>query len=86
MYLTGGYASLPNFDNKLQSALRPIVPVGSQFNVTRAVDPRFDAWKGMARWARESDGVTGWVTKQMWEEEGPDRLEAIGAYRHNLTF
>ena len=62
------------------------MPVGSQFNVTRATDPRFDAWKGMARWARESDGVSGWVTKQMWEEEGPDRLEAIGAYRHNLTF
>lgn len=62
------------------------MPVGSAFKVTRTPDPRFDAWRGMAKWARTSDGVEGWVTKEMWDEEGPDRLEARGAYRHALTW
>lgn len=39
----------------------------------------------MAKWSNESDGKYGWVTKQMWDEEGPERLEARNAYSHNLT-
>ncbi|TIA91978.1 hypothetical protein E3P99_00835 [Wallemia hederae] len=86
VHLTGGYAGISNFDNKVYKALSPIVPVGSAFKVTRTPDPRYDAWKGMAKWARASEGVEGWVTKEMWDEEGPDRLEARGAYRHALTW
>ncbi|TIB39379.1 hypothetical protein E3P86_01149 [Wallemia ichthyophaga] len=86
IHLTGGFAGISNFDNKVYNSLKPIVPVGSAFKVTRTPDPRFDAWRGMAKWARTSDGVEGWVTKEMWDEEGPDRLEARGAYRHALTW
>ena len=85
VHLTGGYSLQHKFDKRLHHSLLPIVPVGNPINVTRTSDPIFDAWRGMAKWSNESDGKYGWVTKQMWDEEGPERLEARNAYSHNLT-
>jgi actin-related protein 5 len=56
IFLTGRHTLYPNLDTRLQNslvALLPTTPYGSAVRVRRANDPRFDAWRGMARWCLE---------------------------------
>lgn len=70
IFLTGGQAHFKTFDERLQTDLRSILPVGSPLNVRKAKDPSLDAWKGMAQWALSGEYKAGSITREQYLENG----------------
>lgn len=54
--------------------LRAMRPYQSKFNVRQAADPRLDAWRGGSAWAREDGFEAASLSREQYEECGPDYL------------
>lgn len=74
VFLTGQHTLYPQMDLRLRRSLQMTQPVDLSVQVTRAQNARFDPWRGMARFIRQSpqDFALGSVTRAMYLENGPD--------------
>ncbi|TFY57542.1 hypothetical protein EVJ58_g6958 [Rhodofomes roseus] len=75
VFVTGGPSQLPGLTERLQAALRPILPPEMPLGIVRAADPMLDAWKGMADFAKTDDLQKVSVTKEQYEEWGGERIK-----------
>lgn len=75
VFLTGGPALIPGFTERLQTTLRPILAPDTPFTVRLALDPRLDAWKGMACFARSSNYADASISKEEYLEYGGERIK-----------
>lgn len=74
VFLTGQHTLYPGLDTRLRSSLQSTQPVDLQVKVIRAKEVRFDAWRGMARWAVEcaEDFKTTSITRAEYDERGSE--------------
>ncbi|PWN50685.1 actin-like ATPase domain-containing protein [Violaceomyces palustris] len=84
VFYTGRHTSYRNFGKRLESSLRTISPWQTPLIVRGARDPRFDAWRGMAKWCLESNPAearlggggetfrSSSITRQDFLEKGQD--------------
>lgn len=74
IFVTGQHTQYPKFDARLRSSIQSTQPVDLNVRVLRAKDVRFDAWRGMAKWATKEHEAFQKVSisKQEWMERGPD--------------
>lgn len=73
IFLTGGCALFPNFQERMVNEIKTFSPTGINFNVRLAQDPLLDAWKGMSKWAHNeftSNNLKSFWTKKQYEEYG----------------
>ncbi|KAH9487234.1 Actin-like protein arp5 [Psilocybe cubensis] len=74
VFLTGSACKFPGMVERLESALRSLLPPGSPVNVVRAGDPELDAWKGMAAFSQTAEFAKVGMTKKEYEEYGGERI------------
>lgn len=79
IFITGGGSLLPNFKERMQSEVTSFLPVGTPFNITQAKDVFLDPWKGMQQWLQTPEAQESFVTKEEYEEYGPEYIK-----EHNL--
>lgn len=79
VFVTGGYSMFQNFEERLRTELRAVLPADVQLGVRRAKDPVLDAWRGAAKWAGTKESRSAFVTKEEWAEKGGEYLK-----EHNL--
>lgn len=72
VFLTGGNVLFAGFDERLYNELRGVLPIDATLAMRRANDPLLDAWKGAARWSRESSSRSSFVSKEEYNEKGAD--------------
>lgn len=53
IFVTGQHTGYTHFDARLRNSIVATQPVEYEVNVRRARNPRFDAWRGMAKWCLE---------------------------------
>lgn len=75
VFLTGGALLLPNFALRLRTEMTAFLPVGAPLNVTQALDPIRDPWRGMQRWA---NAEPTYVTRAEYEEMGAEYIKEHG--------
>lgn len=78
VFLTGGSTLLPNFVDRVRSEMTGFLPTGAPLNVYRADDPILDPWKGMQKWANSEDSANCYVSKEEYEEMGPEYIKEHG--------
>ncbi|KAL8917718.1 MAG: hypothetical protein Q9208_007770 [Pyrenodesmia sp. 3 TL-2023] len=79
IFLTGGNTMFAGFEERLRKELRAVLPVEATINVQKANDPILDAWRGAAQWAVTSEASQSFVTKEEYQEKGPEYMK-----EHNL--
>lgn len=81
--VTGGSAGFPGIAERLANELRHLAPADTKVRVTAPPWGRYFAWIGgsiMASMGQLSDSTTnaaGWVTKALYDEEGPSAVHRI---------
>ncbi len=75
IFLTGGASQFDNFDDRLRVGLTALLPAGSPLRVRRANDAVLDAWRGAAQWAGSDAWRTAAVTREEYQEKGPDYIK-----------
>lgn len=79
IFVTGGQALFENFEERLYNEYKAFLPVEAPLQVRTANDPLLDSWKGISKWARSDDAEAAYLTKEEYEEMGPDYIK-----EHNL--
>ncbi|EMG48712.1 ARP5 Actin-related protein 5 [Candida maltosa Xu316] len=85
IFITGGLSLLPGFEKRLETDFKSFLPVGVPLHVRRAKDPILDPWHGMHKWANSEDSTNGYVTKEEYEEYGPEYIKEHGLGNANLS-
>lgn len=75
VFLTGGNTLFRNFDDRVRDGLRALLPAESPLAVRRAEDALLDAWKGAAGWAGSSAWKTARISREEYQEKGPDYIK-----------
>ncbi|KAK1759400.1 actin-like protein arp5 [Echria macrotheca] len=75
IFLTGGNTLFQNFDERLRISLKPLLPAESPLVIRRASDAILDAWKGAAGWSSTPEAKRAMVTKEEYQEKGPEYLK-----------
>ena len=75
LFLTGGCASFPNMQTRLERELLAMRPFQSTFSVTIASNPVLDAWYGARKWSVSPALSLYSITKADYEEKGPEYLK-----------
>lgn len=78
IFLTGGGSLLPKFDERLRAEMTAVLPMGAPLHVYRAKDVQTDAWRGMQKWSISEEAKQSYVTRQEYEECGPEYLKEHG--------
>lgn len=78
IFLTGGGSLLPNFEERIRLDLRSLLPSGAPLHVYKAKDPQIDPWRGMQKWSFTDEAEQSYVTKQEYEEYGPEYIKEHG--------
>ena len=78
VFLTGGNTLFQNFDDRLRNGLRALLPADSPLVVRRAQDALLDAWKGAATWAGTPAWKQATITREEYQEKGPDYIKVCG--------
>lgn len=78
VFITGGGSLLPNFGDRIKKELTAVLPSGTPFKVTRASDPILNPWRGMQKWAQSESAVNNYVTREEYEEYGPEYIKEHG--------
>lgn len=73
VFLTGGCSLIKNFKGRIVKEFTLFLPEGTTVGVQMASDPILDPWRGMRKWAGESN--EGWVSRREWEEMGGDYIK-----------
>ncbi|KAN0062909.1 Actin-related protein 5 [Thecaphora frezii] len=74
LFYTGRHTLLPNFGTRLSSSIRATQPTSLSIRLRPAKDPRFDAWRGMAKWTSQEQELfrSSAITRQEYNEKGHD--------------
>lgn len=74
VFFTGRHTQYLGFRERLYNSIRATQPSECKVNVRAAKDPRFDAWRGMAKWTsvEEKEFRTTAISKQDYEEKGKE--------------
>lgn len=76
VWITGGNANVPGLRERIVKEFTGFLPVGTSFNIKMSSDPSLDAWKGMAKFAKnEDDFKKAFISKKEYEEYGPDYIK-----------
>ncbi|KAJ3738256.1 hypothetical protein EV360DRAFT_76986, partial [Lentinula raphanica] len=76
IFLTGSPSRIPGIATRLYSTLRPLLPPEMPIEIRQAEDPALDAWKGMAKFARNGEELEKvGMSKAEYEEMGGERLK-----------
>ncbi|KAG7702673.1 hypothetical protein KL930_005102 [Ogataea haglerorum] len=75
VFITGGQSLFQNFQERLDSDLRAVLPVGSPLRVRLAQDPLLDAWRGMAKWSLTDEAKHSYVSRQEYAEYGAEYIK-----------
>ncbi|WVQ64772.1 uncharacterized protein L199_002940 [Kwoniella botswanensis] len=78
IFVTGGGANIPNLIPRLRNTLTPIFPFRAPLKIVSSldgVDPRLEAWKGMAEWSNTAEAKEARVTRAEYEEYGGEWLK-----------
>lgn len=78
VFITGGLANLPNFVERTVNDFTEFLPLGAPLKVRRAKDPILDAWKGMQKWSSSEECENSYVSKEEYEELGPEYIKEHG--------
>ena len=78
VFITGGLAKLPNFVERTTKDFTAFLPVGAPLKVRKAKDPILDAWKGMQKWSQSEECESSYVSKEEYEELGPEYIKEHG--------
>ncbi|CDH11269.1 probable ARP5-Actin-related protein [Zygosaccharomyces bailii ISA1307] len=79
-WITGGNAKIPGLKGRIVREFTEFLPSGTAFSVNMSGDPSLDAWRGMAKLARNDDGFKqAFITKKEYQEYGPEYIK-----EHNL--
>lgn len=78
IFITGGLAKLPNFVERTTNDFTSFLPVGAPLRVRKAKDPILDAWKGMQKWSQSEECNNSYVSKEEYEEYGPEYIKEHG--------
>jgi len=81
IFLAGGATLFDHFDDRLRDGLRALLPAGAPLRVRRADDALLDAWRGAAGWAGSDAWRTAAVTREEYQEKGPEYLKVCGTSR-----
>lgn len=73
--VTGGGSLLPNFVERLRTEITAFLPTGIPLNVYGAKNPILDPWRGMQKWLLSPESQAAYVTRQEYEEMGPEYLK-----------
>lgn len=84
--MTGAPSQLPGLVPRLQSTLRPLLPPEMPLSIVQAADPVFDAWRGMADFAKTAGFAQVGVTKAEYEEWGGERIKRWWGSNRNASF
>lgn len=72
IFLTGGATLFENFDERMRSGLRPLLPDGAPLTVRRAKDALLDAWRGAAGWAGGEEWKRAKISREEYLEKGSE--------------
>lgn len=80
VFLTGGNTLFRNFDERLASELRGVIPVDAELSVRGAQDPILDAWKGASQWWSSVSGSSSelartTVSRNEYLEKGSEYIK-----------
>jgi actin-related protein 5 len=75
IFLTGGNTLFQNFDERVREGLRSLLPADSPIKVRRADDALLDAWKGAAGWAGTPAWKAAKISREEYQEKGPDYIK-----------
>lgn len=76
VWVTGGNGKIPGLKNRIVKEFKEFLPVDTPFSINMSDDPSLDAWKGMAKLAKDKEAFKqGFITKQEYEEYGPDYIK-----------
>lgn len=78
VFITGGLSQLPNFTDRIVNDFTSFLPVGTPLRVRKANNPTIDPWKGMQKWASNPENQKHFVTKEEYEEMGPEYIKEHG--------
>ncbi|ODV94205.1 hypothetical protein PACTADRAFT_44513 [Pachysolen tannophilus NRRL Y-2460] len=79
IFITGGQGYFQNFEERLYTEFRSFLPVGTELKIRKAENPTLDAWRGMSLWSKTPECEKSYISKQDYEEMGPDYIK-----EHNL--
>ncbi len=79
IFVTGGQALFENFEERLYNEYKAFLPAEAPLKVRTAADPLSDSWRGISKWAQSGEAESAYLTKQEYEEMGPDYIK-----EHNL--
>ncbi|KAJ3826572.1 chromatin remodeling complex subunit [Lentinula raphanica] len=87
IFLTGSPSRIPGIATRLYSTLRPLLPPEMPIEIRQAEDPALDAWKGMAKFARNGEEFEKvGMSKAEYEEMGGERLKRWWGSNWNGSF
>lgn len=76
--MTGGSSSINNLIPRLRNSLTPLLPFRAPLKIVSSLDkgdPRLEAWKGMAEWARTAEAKKSAISRAEYEEKGMEWLK-----------
>lgn len=87
IFTTGGFTSFANYEDRIRSELRAILPFGAEINVRGANDKLLDSWRGMSKWAQTQSSTkdNGYVTRREYDECGVGYLKEHGLSNLNIA-
>lgn len=86
IFLTGGNTLFQNFDERVREGLRSLLPADSPIKVRRADDALLDAWKGAAGWAGTPAWKAAKISREEYQEKGPDYIKVCSPLAHSNIF
>lgn len=78
IFLTGGNTLFRNFDDRVYSGLRALLPAESPLVVRRAEDALLDAWKGAAGWVGSQAWKAATISREEYQEKGSEYIKVCG--------
>lgn len=78
VFVTGRHTLYRGFDERLRASLQMTQPADAPVRVIRASNVRFDAWRGMAKWAQTDDFKSTSITRADYDEYGSEYFKDHG--------
>jgi len=70
--MSGGSSMYEGLADRLKQELVNRAPTGAEFRIIAAADREFAVWKGGSTQASLSNFESSWITKEDYEEHGPE--------------
>ena len=84
--LTGGNASIPGFCDRLTAELKNKFPPSMIFKITNQSNAKYGVWYGGSHLASLSTFQSSWISKEEYDEYGPNIVHRKGHASINKSF